>query len=591
MSSSERKRFRFSVSGGGPGASLKLYNAGGEVCAQDAEFHGIDVELPKGLYTLRAEQGGQINDKTIRLDDEMSVSADFPPIYTPALLPGAYSSHEYYTYEAWRISQQPTSPPIVWNGRIGAGLMLFIRAPDRERYRGDRDRINADALSLKTLDGSVLCDFSSTVTEINRDDGFLGFSTETSPGMVLLEDAGQRQVPIPLVSGYQTQVYLMHRRRHLFEDLRVFTARRMDIDSRANRSPYGNDWDPMQSFAYTDAGFGALQNDVGGMGQSMVNAFLRSKFEDPMLGLIGAYLMLMQWRRDSPEMHTDRLPRTVIKNLEGLLGDTADIQALRYLATPWLGEPKAVPVKDIPLFRMGAGVLIEAAAKRPRILPIGCWLDRLSDKLLDDTPWLSWRPVDLSAGARLDNAEAPNWVELAIADVLDGAKHKLKEEDLVRKLGITRGAARKAIGQLRMRTEYQPAQLREAGIETAGFAEMVVSKVSVDLLGKAQRLADPKGLLNWGHEHRPVGVPSFQAIYPQVKAAIAELGDTEEMPKASDRIDRFIDADEKVALRQKMFEHVGERFPEFKPANLSREFAEVRTVRDIAKLIVKKGGL
>ena len=41
---------------------------------------------------------------------QIEASAEKIGVYTPAVLPGAVTTHEYYTYIAWNISQNPTAP-------------------------------------------------------------------------------------------------------------------------------------------------------------------------------------------------------------------------------------------------------------------------------------------------------------------------------------------------------------------------------------------------------------------------------------------------------------------------------------------------
>ena len=80
--------------------------------------------LPRGIYTLRSERDGRVKDKLVRLDKDREVQPEPVYAFTPVLLPDAETTHEYYTYRAWEISQNPTAPEIPWAGDASSALML-----------------------------------------------------------------------------------------------------------------------------------------------------------------------------------------------------------------------------------------------------------------------------------------------------------------------------------------------------------------------------------------------------------------------------------------------------------------------------------
>ena len=471
MSDSDDKRHRLTVTSPEPGLLLSVIDGRGRLLEQSDEG-SFEIDLPRGLYTVRSDRAGHVEERIVRHVADQSISAAVPPRFSPALIPGAQTSHEYYTDSCWDMSQRETVPAVTWNGEANARLMIFVRAVGVDSYRDQR---LMDGLTLRTFDDRVVARFSRDETEHSAD-GWEAFSARLSSGSLLLasEEDPARQLPLPLFDTLQTQVFVMFRERLLLEDLRVMTLPMEDIETRSGRDPHETGGPFAQTTEHMDLGLLALQNDVTSVASSLVTAYLNSKFDNPVLGLLGAYLMLLRRRErrvrklNVGEASTVRL---VIHNLDILLPNSADVVALKHLAIDDLGKPKREVVNGVPLFRVGAEALLEAASDGLVELPPTGVLDQVSDRLWADSAWTSWEPVE----DRLEGRDVEvEWLDDAVADLLDPAVQRMEWDAsrLVRQLRVSPGAVHRALGRL------------ESRVKQASASEL---GVSVDRLGSLRR--------------------------------------------------------------------------------------------------------
>jgi hypothetical protein len=158
---------------------------------------------------------------------------------------------------------------------------------------------------------------------------------------------------------------------------------------------------------------------------SIIEAMLAGKFENPILGLYGAALLLAAREYDEGENAAarqvkERRPRTmklarddygwaleprlfeaVIANLRKLLGTNhPDVEALSLCSIdPNLhpGGPFRIP----PMLRRSWSILVRASNRKPDLLPIETWTPIAA--MVPVGPFLAWRP----SGARTSPVARP----------------------------------------------------------------------------------------------------------------------------------------------------------------------------------------
>jgi hypothetical protein len=596
MSSSEHPLHRLTVDAPESGLGVLVIDAEGTIvgrCADDQQR--LELDLPRGLYTVRSHRSGAFSETLVRLDGPQTVQAAPPPTFSAATIPGAETTHEYYTYPAWEISQQLTAPELAWNGPADARLLVFVRAPQRDAYRGE-DQLAS--LSLRTPDGATLSTFT-TDAKRDTDAGWSACSVQLSAGILILQDLGERprQISVPLLSGWQTQLFVMHSRRILWEDMRLITVPVHEILSRKHRDPYDSQAEDVRAALDMDAGLLALQNGAPSVAPRLIDTFLGSKFQNPMLGLLGAYLLLLRERRKigEPDWRTDiGYISMVLDNLHTLLPESADVAALRLLAKPWLGQPTLAPVTRMPMFRYGVEVLLREAAADLALVPEGSLLDLVSDRLYGDTVWTSWQPVPLPPGRHIastpaaEMATGPSWVELAVVDAISAVRDRedgAATDDLLRRIGVSPRVLREAMHRLvaRAGTQQEPSELASPDLRLLGgriarkLADKLGTSIDEGLLAKF-----PGGFAS------AEDTPGIRQVYSRLKKALAEVAGTRAGKISADSMLTDIiepgDAQGRTWLSNRLARQFSEHSIEFSTGELD----DVESVRDLARLMVRK---
>lgn len=563
---------------------------------RDGNLVRIQIDLPRGLYIVRVSRCGLFKETPVRLDSDWTLRVEPPPHFSAATVPTAKSTHEYYTYAAWKTSYRSTGPKVKWNGPCDARLLLFVRAPGKESYNGE-DLLAS--LTLRTPQGETLADFQTGVRS-DREAGWAAYSVRVSPGLLVLEDGAPRprQIPVPLIRGWQTQLFVMHRRYRLWEDLRVATVSLRDIASRGNRDPYDGGATDVAEMADFDLGLLALQNNVQAVAGRLVETFVNSKFRNPILGLLGAYLLLLRARES--DAADPPLYRSVLDYLGRLLPGSADVRALHLVAREWLGPPPSGPVDGIPLFRRGAEILIDAAAEDPSLLPEGSLLDAISEHLYGDTVWTTWHPVALPGAARPSVSEVAvfeaavdsesSWVDLAVADAVASAERrgaKPAVEDIVRQVGVSPYSFRRAFDRLVTRASNIPPDLQKTGgalhLLAGDIARQVASKfgsrVGTGMLPQIALMTQ---------EDTEAASPSIHTIYAGVKRTLADVAHVKLGTILADtELTNLVDTGDirgKINVRHQLQRQFGN-------ANLRlsvEDLGTAHTVRDLAHLIKER---
>src|SRR5215813_1973313 len=368
-------------------ANLTVYNGWDKVVGSVRGQSTADLSFPPGLYALRGELAGLIRETSIRLDRDLKlVHSESAPLvpeqFTAAPIEGTALSHDYYRYPSSDWSKKATRPPLDASKPADASVFVFIRP----RFSGDHPsgKDLAEELFLLNADGTVVCSFTSSETRSETEHGWLAFSAPAPSGFYSLEYRGapSRAMAVYLFPGWQTQIFILHHQRPIIEGMRIFLART------------GLGFNPLreESTAATDLALDFLQNGITRVPQGMMNQLLSGKFENPMLGLVGGYVLL---RQPSPDAN---LLNIVTMNLDGLLGPGApDVNAIRALKSQLLKEPPpAFQFRYPPMFRAGLDGVIRASLDHPELLPADSVIERIATGLFADSPWSSWETGSLA---------------------------------------------------------------------------------------------------------------------------------------------------------------------------------------------------
>jgi hypothetical protein len=349
----------------------------------------ITLSLPAGLYTVRVERGGVVNEEIVR--HTAARTLERPEPQRPSALPtfDTVDCHEYYSYTAQKHSLRDTdhAAPVFGAAHERAGrLFVFVRAESKEKYHGED---LSESLFLYDAQGARLSDFNSNAALQDREYGWMALSIAAPAGRYRLHFSGlrSREMVLPVFAGWETQLFVPFDRRPNLARASILLAAR------------GKGFHPDDRTAQVvDAALKGLQSGIDVLPSDEREMLLYGKFENPLLGLIGAHLLLLQRR---PRWDVLAI---VIGNLEALLPGSPDVHALRLaVALRGGGDAPAQPSSEPPLLRRGFELLLEASASKPELIVEGSLVERIAPYLLADSPWTTWSQPTMVAGTALED--------------------------------------------------------------------------------------------------------------------------------------------------------------------------------------------
>jgi tetratricopeptide (TPR) repeat protein len=114
----------------------------------------------------------------------------------------------------------------------------------------------------------------------------------------------------------------------------------------------------------------------------IVDELLWGKFENPMLGIYGAHLLLLNKKLVSDRLHL------VIANLRKLLGrQHPDVEALALKVAP---DDVPSMLDYPPMLRKSWWYILDATVRRPDLVPLGSFAANMAGRLWGDGVWLTW---------------------------------------------------------------------------------------------------------------------------------------------------------------------------------------------------------
>lgn len=362
---------------------VRAGNPATEIFVSDSSFRRIgkgvdslDLEVPPGYYKVRYRIG------TSQRDELIEVPASDEPVRIEGK-PVAYESAAPFA---------PTSAPVAGDARVaaeiskrvhrgfGAGSRLMVFARDLDR----RGPSPGEGLSLLALDGERLADLSDG--DQSEDGSCGGLSVELSPGTYRLRvdtsPLGVYEMFLVASPGWQTQVFLLADDFPAGGD-RVRRASLRSASVLMARPERG--FDPAaDDLRLADLARIALRAGRDIASRSDHEAMQYGKFEDPMLGIYAAHLLLLAPRPDHG------LIDVIAGNLEGIVGSHADVEVLQ-LRSGGTGSEEELQLETPPMLKSSWDLLVRASRRRISLVPPGSFNDRIGDNVVSSNPWLLHR--------------------------------------------------------------------------------------------------------------------------------------------------------------------------------------------------------
>jgi len=405
-------------------ARIELRSAvpGVEISVTDSKFrevaHGVsrlNADVDAGVYQVRLQAGVTVQTELIAVRDgevhsDPSVKIEFE---SAAPIQGTTTSHEYHMDAARRASQQ-----LAGMSSGAAGVVVMVR-----NMRG-MDALPLDSARLSGLEWidrnlAPIPGFGAG-WQIDTGDKWAIFLSTVEPGGYALrvtrpDDRGGKfefEQPIWASAGWQTLVFIPN----------LTSGPAPEAASIHMTQSYAG-WDPFMDPRTSQALELALWNLRTGRGvvaDDLLDLLLGSKFQNPMLGIVGAHALL---QRSEPDL--DLLDK-VVGNLRSLLPDHPDVAALGWMSREARAQ-RDLPqgrydsirggVTWPPMLMASYAALVRLDVSQPGAIADGSTADLVSGRLIRLGTWTAWRRgsrIRRSASTvrRSDRASVP--VELTV---------------------------------------------------------------------------------------------------------------------------------------------------------------------------------
>jgi hypothetical protein len=400
---------------------------------------------PPGVYKVKVQEARTVRERMILLTNDEDLV--FPPsqIDSSAPLAGAARTHEYQVHGAWQRSRQIDFVK-------GKGGQLFFLArhwsakdPGRVVPRSEHP---ARRLALAPWDGSWRLDLSDLPIEDAQRDAWCAVNVELDPGTYVLQaalsDGAMLEQAVVVSPGWQSQVFLLSQPDPApgTPTTAPFPQFAPVLNTTVMMGRTGFEPADPQLHVAEVARF-ALADDRPVRAVEL-DDMLRDRFDNPILGILGAHLLRLarmevlqhedeSRRKERLHMHHRALRRpqrpfdqalfnTVVGNLRSLWGnDHPDVQALALEGAET--SELAAAITSAPMLRPSWSLLVKGSELAPGLVPIELW-QRIAMRAAT-TPFLSWVrfPNDSAANsAFLDELRAQASTRLrTAADTVAGA--------------------------------------------------------------------------------------------------------------------------------------------------------------------------
>jgi hypothetical protein len=365
------------VSAANPAVRITL--VGSDLTTLKQGVGDLRAKLPGGIYAARFQAGSSVTEQIVVLRPEEGgahVRQDEIQFASAAPLERTWTSAEGHQHAAARLSRSVHRKL----GR-GAGLFVFVRDWDR------RTRTNpAVGLTLHAASGEHLLDFEKHGKHGGGDEpAWAGCNVALDPGAYRLRVngglGGTTEQTVVAAGGWQVQVFLTRR-----PDLSTSRGRRADLGGGAIlMAPIGRGFDPERDDMHTtELARQSLRDHRADVAEPILRVMLRRKFENPMLGLLGAHLLL---QREKPDQ---KLLAVVVRNLRRILGGHPDVEALDLS----LGRRanRVRPFEVPPMLESSWSLIVSATADHPHLVSRDSLAAAAAERVVVGGPWLIWRP-------------------------------------------------------------------------------------------------------------------------------------------------------------------------------------------------------
>jgi len=327
-------------------------------------------QLEKGIYRVKVLTGTETQEKSVVLVETPSEPLRFAPaaFASAAPLAGTSTSHEYHVAAADSESRK-----IHVADGVGSSLFFLVRdwTPNAWNQAPRVTGNPAQGLSLHAVEGEIerhICDLA-VAGERSRQGGdpWIACTIGVNPGVYQLrlklpggDTLRQTFVASP---GWQLQAFLFVTEY----PSEMGPQWRADLSRTSVLLSGTGGFSPNEEILRVAELAKVALAKKGPRGQASrpvlpeeMRTLLRGKFDNPMLGIYGAHLLLLESRVDVP------LLQLVVQNLRSMLGGAhPDVEAL---ALRSVGSPSPQPFKYLPMLYRSWSLILDGSVTQPDLV-------------------------------------------------------------------------------------------------------------------------------------------------------------------------------------------------------------------------------
>lgn len=353
--------FDLDVDPGDPTA--EIYVIDGQFELADSGRGSLATKLPFGLFKLKTRIGRAIKHSVVLLDTDRPAlerariakqASTVVPIDNTAV------SHEYHTHARFLAQTASASA-------AGARAALLVMARTFSPDGSAAETKPWQGITVVDEHGALVLDLEHEGERDTGGDPYAICTKAVTPGSYYLrqrlDDGTAIEQSLIVCESWRLEAYVLRR-----------VAREPGtLSSRPRVSIMMGRLDVPPTDQYIDQLIDTARVALADERQILndrLESLLFTKFENPMAGIIGGHLLLVE-RERNPARDISLLD-TVVKNLEGLLGPAhPDVAALALRAPR--RRSKLPRLTGPPMLQRSWKILVDGAQRRPDLVPLSMW--------------------------------------------------------------------------------------------------------------------------------------------------------------------------------------------------------------------------
>lgn len=361
-------------------AETEIFLVNGEFQLVARGVGRLEAGIEPGIYKVKCRTGAVTKEQLVLVKDEpIVVSLPRLSFSSPAPLAETAKTHEYHVEAAKAESRNI-------HVKSGTGSWVFVFARDwTVTGNSARGRNPVQWLSLHNEQGIRIADLDEAGVHNVAGDPWAACNLEVAPGTYRLRlnlpaENGQKQVSLEQAivasPGWQTQVFLLQ--KPYGPEQGDWAA---DLAGAAILLSRGLGFEPSRAdFRRAELARLGLTNRRQLVSVEILQ-MLRAKMENPMLGILGAHLLLL-----GPQIDQDLLG-VAVQNLRIFLeAPHPDVEAIALQ----LYSGNSYAFRSPPMLRRSWSLLVEATTKQSTVIVPNSLAASIWDRLWAEEPWLLW---------------------------------------------------------------------------------------------------------------------------------------------------------------------------------------------------------